>query len=186
VVGVLITQIYGAPVNFVTAPGWLMCLGWGLYFILVLLFFKEPDRKTMFTAPISRRNSEKSLRSSPSNTSLNAPLLVGSPKRTSSLGSSYGNGNGDGNGNRNSHHIDEEGGETDYSDYGDDKAVETLGELVRELTLPIKILLWIYFMLKFASELLISESSVLTEHYFNWQTSHVSRILLHLHRIFIE
>ena len=159
-----------------------MCLGWGLYFILVLLFFKEPDRKTMFTAPISRRNSEKSLRSSPSNTSLNAPFLVGSPIRTSSLGSSYGSGNG----NRNSHHIDEEGGETDYSDYGDDKAIETLGELVRELTLPIKILLWIYFMLKFASELLISESSVLTEHYFNWQTSHVSQIFLHLHCIFIE
>ena len=158
-----------------TAPGWLMCLGWGLYFILVLLFFKEPDRKTMFTAPISRRNSENSLRSSPSNTLLNAPLLIGSPKRTSSLGSSNGNGNGNG------HHIDEEGGETDYSDYGDDRAVETLGELVRELTLPIKILLWIYFMLKFASELLISESSVLTEHYFNWKTSHVSRTFLHLH-----
>lgn len=65
----------------------------------------------------------------------------------------------------------------DDSDYGDDRAVETVGELLKELTMPIKILLWIYFMLKFASELLISESSILTTYYFNWSTYQVSIFL---------
>ena len=71
---------------------------------------------------------------------------------------------------------DEEEGEVDDSDYGDDKAVETFGELLKELTLPIRILLWIYFMLKFASELLISESSILSTYYFNWTTSQVKHL----------
>ena len=150
------TQIYGAPVNFVTAPGWLMCVGWGLYLILILTFFKEPERPGV----VSRPSSEKNLAGMEEDTAgtLRAPLLSGSiPQQPLS---------------------DEEEGEVDDSDYGDDKAVETFGELLKELTLPIRILLWIYFMLKFASELLISESSILSTYYFNWTTSQVKHLTL--------
>jgi hypothetical protein len=136
----------------VTAPGWLMCVGWGLYLILILTFFKEPERPGV----VSRPSSEKNLAGMEENTAgtLRAPLLSGSLPQQQPL-------------------SDEEEGEADDSDYGDDKAVETFGELLKELTLPIRILLWIYFMLKFASELLISESSILSTYYFNWTTSQV-------------
>ena len=139
-----------------TAPGWLMCVGWGLYLILILTFFKEPERPGV----VSRPSSEKNLAGMEENTAgtLRAPLLSGSLPQQQPL-------------------SDEEEGEVDDSDYGDDKAVETFGELLKELTLPIRILLWIYFMLKFASELLISESSILSTYYFNWTTSQVKHLI---------
>ena len=105
-----------------TAPGWLMCVGWGLYLILILTFFKEPERPGV----VSRPSSEKNLAGMEENTTagtLRAPLLSGSlPQQQQPL-------------------SDEEEGEVDDSDYGDDKAVETFGELLKELTLPIRILL---------------------------------------------
>lgn len=164
-------KIYGAPVNFVTSPGWMMFVAWAIYLLLIVLFFKEPERPQS-TVSISRHVSEKNLAgmdgTSRTPSTLNQPLLstpsgnvpsaftLNLPKDQLS---------------------DEEEGEGDDSDYGDDKAVETLGELMKELTMPVRILLWIYFMLKFASELLISESSLLTQYYFNWSTYQVSLFL---------
>lgn len=163
-------EIHGAPVNFVTAPGWVMCLAWVVYLLLIILFFKEPERPAP-SGPISRQASENNLEgihdSAPSPT-LNQPLLSTlSGNLPSSLAA----------GLPKYQQSDEEEGEMDDSDYGDDRAVETVGELLKELTMPIKILLWIYFMLKFASELLISESSILTTYYFNWSTYQVSIFL---------
>jgi hypothetical protein len=159
-------KIYGAPVNFVTAPGWVMSAAWAMYLLLIIFFFKEPERPTSSSRPTSEKNLAGN-DDEPSST-LNEPLLatlsgnlnnklaLALPKYQAS---------------------DEEEGENDDSDYGDDRAVETLGELVKELTMPIKILLWIYFMLKFASELLISESSILTSYYFDWTTYQISIFL---------
>jgi len=160
-------QIFGAPVNFVTAPGWLMCVAWCIYLLLIILFFKEPERPSPLGL-VSKQASEKNLAglNKDDTSTLHQPLLSTlSGKLPSSLTSNL----------PKCEQSDEEEGEVeDYSDYGDDKAVETVGELLKELTMPIKILLWIYFMLKFASELLISESSILTQYYFNWTTSQVS------------
>lgn len=148
-----------------------MFVAWAIYLLLIVLFFKEPERPQS-TVSISRHVSEKNLAgmdgTSRTPSTLNQPLLstpsgnvpsaftLNLPKDQLS---------------------DEEEGEGDDSDYGDDKAVETLGELMKELTMPVRILLWIYFMLKFASELLISESSLLTQYYFNWSTYQVSLFL---------
>lgn len=144
-------------------------LGLYIYFLL-FFFFKEPERPAP-SGPISRQASENNLEgihdSAPSPT-LNQPLLSTlSGNLPSSLAA----------GLPKYQQSDEEEGEMDDSDYGDDRAVETVGELLKELTMPIKILLWIYFMLKFASELLISESSILTTYYFNWSTYQVSIFL---------
>jgi len=173
-------QMYGElPVNFVTAPGWLMCVSWGLYLLLILLFFKEPDRST---TTFSRRGSSHSNpdamaddnsvvdSATSSNPALQAPLLPGNghnnnTSRISVVQLEY-----------LSDELDssERAADIDDSEYNnDDKAVQTVRELLKELTRPVKILLWIYFMLKFASELLISESSILTDHYFHWKTSQV-------------
>ncbi|XP_024368342.1 SPX domain-containing membrane protein OsI_21475 [Physcomitrium patens] len=164
-------KIYGAPVNFVTSPGWLLFAAWAGYFLLIVLFFKEPERPQP-TGPISRHVSEKDLAgvndSSRIPSTLNEPLLPslsGDPPRPVILNLPK------------DLQSDEEDGKGDDSDYGDDRAVETVSELMKELTVPIRILLWIYFMLKFASELLISESSILTQYYFNWTTYQVSIFL---------
>lgn len=53
-------------------------------------------------------------------------------------------------------------------------SVETARDLLKELTLPVKLLLWVYFALKFAAEMLVSESSVTTEFYFGWGSYTVS------------
>jgi hypothetical protein len=174
-------QIYGAlPVNFVTAPGWLLFVSWGLYFVLVLLFFKEPDRSAAAFSTrgmSSHRNLDALADADADSASLRVPFLQAgggySDNGNSSIVQEY------------SVSEDEEASErasesrstTEDSDYGDDKAVETVRELVKELSRPVKILLWIYFMLKFASELLISESSILTDHYFGWRTSQVAVFL---------
>lgn len=144
--------------NFVTAPGWVMSAAWAMYLLLILLFFKEPERPTLSSRPTSEKNLGGS-DDEPSST-LNEPLLANLNNKLALALPKF-------------QASDEEEGENDDSDYGDDRAVETFSELVKELTMPIKILLWIYFMLKFASELLISESSILTSYYFDWTTYQV-------------
>ncbi|CAK9219541.1 unnamed protein product [Sphagnum troendelagicum] len=156
-------KFYGAPVNFVTAPGWIMTWLWGLYLVLVLLFFKEPRRSPSVVQPTVPRaaSSEtklaEKLEDGSQSLMLTAQLLADSVPAQDT--------------------TDEEECEGDDSNCGDDRAVETVGELLKELTLPIRILLWIYFMLKFASEILISECSILTGYYFNWTTTQVGLFL---------
>lgn len=127
-----------------------MSIAWCVYLLLILLFFREPERAVSSKQASKVNEATQPLLPTQSG-HLPSALLSGLPT---------------------CEHSDEEEGE-DSSDYGDDRAVETVGELLKELTMPIKILLWIYFMLKFASELLISESSILTEYYFSWTTSQV-------------
>lgn len=163
-------QLFGVPVNFVTAPGWLMVWGWGLYLILVIAFFKEPRRPSVLLPAIPTvLSSEKNLANLedggsllPTFETLTAPLLANN-STTSVVAAPQ------------DIMVDEEEEcEGDGSNFDDDRAVETVTELLTELTLPIKILLWIYFMLKFASEILISESSVITSYYFDWNTTQVT------------
>jgi hypothetical protein len=162
-------QLFGAPVNFVTAPGWLMVLGWGLYLMLVIAFFKEPRRPSVLLPAISTvLSSEKNLAnledggsSLPTFETLTAPLLANN-STTSVVAAPQ------------DIMVDEEEECGEGSNFDDDGAVETVTELLTELTLPIKILLWVYFMLKFASEILISESSVITSYYFDWTTTQVT------------
>jgi hypothetical protein len=155
----------------------LMCVGRFVYLLFIIVFFKEPQRPA--PAPVSRQVSEKNLAGMDDTlrtSTLQQPLL---PTLSGTLPSSLVE-------NLSKYHqseqlpdqqSDDEEREVEDSDYGDDKAVETVSELMKELTLPIKILLWIYFMLKFASELLISESSISTQYYFNWTNSQVSIFL---------
>ncbi|KAH8940061.1 hypothetical protein BDL97_15G068500 [Sphagnum fallax] len=169
-------QIFGAPVNFVTAPGWLMGVAWGLYFILILLFFKEPNRDHVIPDSKQGSKSKHSSRSSSRSKSLgtiddiiptmSTPLLYENSLHPLHLEQ-----------NQEGDVISDDGDDSTISDYNEDKAVGNFAELMKELTLPIKILLTVYFMLKFTSEILISESSILTGFYFNWSTPQVGLFL---------
>ncbi|GJP40506.1 hypothetical protein CLOM_g182 [Closterium sp. NIES-68] len=56
-------------------------------------------------------------------------------------------------------------------------AVETLPELMKELSRPISVLLFMYFMIKFATEVLISESSLVSKFYFQWTINDIGWFL---------
>ncbi|KAL3645374.1 hypothetical protein CASFOL_010554 [Castilleja foliolosa] len=57
------------------------------------------------------------------------------------------------------------------------RPANSLGAAYRLLTPSVKVQLLIYFMLKYAMEILLSESSVITTYYFGWTTSTVSIFL---------
>ncbi len=176
-------QIFGAPVNFVTAPGWLMGVAWGLYFILILLFFKEPNRDHVTPDSKQGSKSKHSSRSSSRSKSLgtindiiptmSTPFLYENSLHPLHLEQ-----------NKEGDVISDDGDDSTISDYNDEKAVGNFAELMKELTLPIKILLSVYFMLKFTSEILISESSILTGFYFNWSTPQVNNLVKSKYPVF--
>ncbi|XP_042057119.1 SPX domain-containing membrane protein At4g22990-like isoform X2 [Salvia splendens] len=60
------------------------------------------------------------------------------------------------------------------------KPANSLGAAYRLLTPSVKVQLLIYFMLKYAMEILLSESSVISSYYFNWTTGKVSIFLASL------
>eukprot|EP01018_Ginkgo_biloba_P008762 Gb_27487 [translate_table: standard] len=57
------------------------------------------------------------------------------------------------------------------------KPANSFFEAYSLLTPPVKVQLLIYFMLKYAMEILLSESSIVTSYYFNWTTSSVAIFL---------
>ncbi|XP_024536249.1 SPX domain-containing membrane protein At4g22990 [Selaginella moellendorffii] len=57
------------------------------------------------------------------------------------------------------------------------KPAGTISELFRAINTPVQILLLVYFMLKFAVEMLVSESGIISEFYFQWSSSQVGYFL---------
>ncbi|KAK8482025.1 hypothetical protein V6N11_071052 [Hibiscus sabdariffa] len=75
---------------------------------------------------------------------------------------------------------DDEDPEADESEEAPDEFRQPATSMVsayRLLTPSVKVQLLIYFMLKYAMEILLSESSVVTTYYFNWSTSTVAIFL---------
>uniref|UniRef100_A0A0D3F8V4 SPX domain-containing protein n=1 Tax=Oryza barthii TaxID=65489 RepID=A0A0D3F8V4_9ORYZ len=76
--------------------------------------------------------------------------------------------------------LDENGEDNDENEEDPEdshKPATSLAAAYRLLTPSVKVQLLIYFMLKFAMEILLSESSVVTTFYFNWSTSTVAMFL---------
>ncbi|GAQ85466.1 major facilitator superfamily protein [Klebsormidium nitens] len=137
-------------VNDVTAPGWIMTLWWALFLVAVFVFFKEPHRPDPTMTPSH---------SSANLTNAKRPLLLPDPPEVESGAASDGRG----------------------SEFGSEEEVEapakTLAEVWREMNSPVLVTLLVYFMLKFATEVLISESSIVTKYYFRWTPRSVGAFL---------
>eukprot|EP00270_Netrium_digitus_P005602 TRINITY_DN1748_c1_g4_i1.p2 TRINITY_DN1748_c1_g4~~TRINITY_DN1748_c1_g4_i1.p2 ORF type:complete len:218 (-),score=82.63 TRINITY_DN1748_c1_g4_i1:321-944(-) len=56
-------------------------------------------------------------------------------------------------------------------------AVETWQDLKQEVTRPVQALLFIYFMMKLAQEIMVSESSLVSKYYFDWSIVQVGNFL---------
>ncbi|KAG6428701.1 hypothetical protein SASPL_112956 [Salvia splendens] len=144
--------------NQVTMPGWVMTIAWTCYLVWLSISFREPVRETdIDEAPeqcsaVHNDKLEKGLAQ---------PLLTSTE-----------------------HEQDDDGDqECDASEEAPEesrKPANSLGAAYRLLTPSVKVQLLIYFMLKYAMEILLSESSVISSYYFNWTTGKVSIFLASL------
>ncbi|PIA34249.1 hypothetical protein AQUCO_03800083v1 [Aquilegia coerulea] len=153
-------KIYKITFNANTLPGWVMAIAWFIYLIVLWFTFKEPSRETE-EKYVSEEASTGAVESEALESGLVQPLLLTSEKQQRDEG-------------------DEEDEEYDGSDEASEdshKVAPSIGSAYRLLTPSVKVQLLIYFMLKYAMEILLSESSVITTYYFNWSTSSVAIFL---------
>ncbi|KAI3918658.1 hypothetical protein MKX01_041978 [Papaver californicum] len=147
-------KIYRITFNANTLPGWVMALAWLVYLVWLWISFKEPIRE----------NEEN-------NTAEEANPGVGNGELESRLTERL--------------LLTSEDKQQDEDDDDDSeepseesrKPASSIREAYRLLTPSVKAQLLIYFMLKYAMEILLSESSVVTTYYFSWSTSSVAIFL---------
>ncbi|KAL6899514.1 hypothetical protein ACP4OV_006172 [Aristida adscensionis] len=150
-------KVYGLTFNQNTLPGWVMCLAWLVYLLWLWISFKEPNHMTRENS-VNTRSSDSGHRASGNlEDGLGEPLLIEAKERSDENGE------------------DNEENEEDPEE--SDKPATSLAAAYRLLTPSVKVQLLIYFMLKFAMEILLSESSVVTSFYFKWSTSTVAIFL---------
>ncbi|GMH09441.1 hypothetical protein Nepgr_011282 [Nepenthes gracilis] len=150
-------KIYKFTFNQDTLPGWVMAVAWLLYLIWLWISFKEPSHEEVLAVPqsVTELTQDDAIEKG-----LSQPLLLSA------------NGTQDDD--------DDDSLECDGSDEAVEESrgpVTSITSAYRLLTPPVKVQLLIYFMLKFAMEILLSESSVVTTYYFNWSTSTVAIFL---------
>lgn len=150
-------KIYGLTFNQNTLPGWVMCLAWLAYLFWLWISFKEPGHIATENS-VSTQSSDSGRRvSGHLEDGLGEPLLIDAKPGQ-----------------------DDDGEDNDDNDDDPEEShrpATSLAAAYRLLTPSVKVQLLIYFMLKFAMEILLSESSVVTTFYFKWTTSNVAIFL---------
>ncbi|XP_038982575.1 SPX domain-containing membrane protein OsI_17046-like isoform X2 [Phoenix dactylifera] len=150
-------KIYLLTFNQNTLPGWVMALVWLMYLFWLWISFREPVHDTEEghapqDADAGCMNNER-LENGPLQ-----PLLLSSKEKQ------------------------DEDGDQDFDDSEEAseesrRPATSIASAYRLLTPSVKVQLLIYFMLKYAMEILLSESSVITTLYFSWSTSTVAIFL---------
>ncbi|XP_062074182.1 SPX domain-containing membrane protein At4g22990 [Humulus lupulus] len=153
-------KIYKLTFNQNTLPGWVMAVAWLVYLVWLWISFREPAREQddIPTAETSNAAAE-TLETNGLEEGLKQPLLITSEDKQDE---------------------DEDGDQEDGSEEAAEESrqpVTSIGAAYRLLTPSVKVQLLIYFMLKYAMEILLSESSVVTTYYFGWSTSSVAIFL---------
>ncbi|XP_077248614.1 SPX domain-containing membrane protein At4g22990-like isoform X2 [Tasmannia lanceolata] len=151
-------KIYALTFNKETLPGWVMAVAWLIYLVWLWISFKEPVRDTGENHLPQNANSGPVGNEALEN-GLNQPLLLSSEEKQQDE-------DGD--------HEYEESEEAPEESH---KPATSIVSAYRLLTPSVKVQLLIYFMLKYAMEVLLSESSVITTYYFSWSTSTVAIFL---------
>nr|XP_024377632.1 SPX domain-containing membrane protein At4g11810-like isoform X3 [Physcomitrium patens] len=156
---------FGVTFNANTLPGWIMAVAWFLYLIWVVIGFKEPSHEHLIVDEASSSASQdnqlgkkESQKGTDRHDALE-PLLSVSLKPS----------------NFNAERADLKSDSS--NDKQSKKPATSFLEASRLLARPLKVQLYVYFMLKFAMEILLSESSVVTQYYFGWGTRSVAFFL---------
>ncbi|KAA8521968.1 hypothetical protein F0562_012718 [Nyssa sinensis] len=151
-------KIYMITINQNTLPGWVMAVAWLLYLLWLWISFKEPSHEIKENNAYHGSNADTT-ENDVLEKGLAQPLLLSSEDNEQ----------------------DEDGDqELDGSEEAPEESRQptaSIGSAYRLLTPSVKVQLLIYFMLKFAMEILLSESSVITSYYFGWSTSAVAIFL---------
>ncbi|CAM6105960.1 unnamed protein product [Calypogeia fissa] len=155
-------KLLGVTFDSNTLPGWVMVIGWLVYLVFLLFGFKEPSHDTPSTSTSSGSSKKKKLDIATIEGNDRSPFEaeqgILDPLLTSS--------------NSNLCKDSESDDEKETSE-----PASSIWEAYKLLTGPVKVQLLIYFMLKFALEILLSESSVVTAYYFAWNAQSVSIFL---------
>ncbi|KAJ0265540.1 SPX domain-containing membrane protein [Hirschfeldia incana] len=158
-------KIYNLTFNQSTLPGWVMAVAWLFYLVWLCISFKEPLRDTEDQEEQERSNAnettsmaEREENSRIVEEGLRKPLLITSGLKLED-------------------EDEEDCDESEESAEDSRRPANSFGDAYRLLTPSVKVQLLIYFMLKYAMEILLSESSVVTSYYFGWTTSSVAIFL---------
>lgn len=149
-------KVYKLTFNQDTLPGWVMAIAWLAYLIWLSISFREPSHETDEN-PVSEVSNN--VRTDALEKGLAQPLLLSAEE------------------NQQEDDGDQEYDESEEAPEDSRRPVTSIGSAYRLLTPSVKVQLLIYFMLKYAMEILLSESSVVTTHYFKWSTSSVAIFL---------
>ncbi|GAA0175022.1 hypothetical protein LIER_28281 [Lithospermum erythrorhizon] len=164
--------IFKITFNEVTLPGWIMAFAWLVYLLWLCISFREP----------SFEDTENSVRSSKTGSTKSGDLENGSI--TQSLLSlpdmkHHDEDEGEVQDSLEPKQQNEEERDCDISEESEEiqKPVNSVVSAYKLLTPSVKVQLLIYFMLKYAMEILLAESSVITSYYFVWSSSNVAVFL---------
>ncbi|XP_011035518.1 PREDICTED: SPX domain-containing membrane protein At4g22990-like [Populus euphratica] len=153
-------KIYKLTFNQDTLPGWVMALSWLVYLLWLWVSFREPPRENNKLSP---RESYTGLPVQDDvKIDFTQPLLLNSEAKLQD------------------NNVDQEFDDGEEDSDENHKPVTSIVSAYRLLTPSVKVQLFIYFMLKYAMEILVAESSVVTEHYFIWSTTSVAFFLAFL------
>ncbi|TMX01480.1 hypothetical protein EJD97_024443 [Solanum chilense] len=150
-------KIYKLTFNQDTLPGWLMAFAWLVYLIWLWISFREPATETeVNTGPQEPANN---VENDVLESGITQPLLLKVED------------------NQLDDENDQEYDESEEAPEESRQPANSITEAYRLLTPSVKVQLLIYFMLKYAMEILLSESSVVTTYYFRWSTGTVAIFL---------
>ncbi|CAK9145782.1 unnamed protein product [Ilex paraguariensis] len=155
-------KIFKITFNEDTLPGWFMSLAWFIYLLWLWFSFREPpheENENIVTRPANSGMIETSALEN----GLSQSLLLSTTE------------NQPGEDEDHECDIGEENSEEEIH-----KPVTSIVSAYRLLTPSVKVQLFVYFMLKYAMEVVLAESSVITSFYFVWSTSNVAIFLAFL------
>lgn len=156
-------KIYKLTFNEDTLPGWVMALLWLVYLLWLWISFREPLLETKENLVPQEANAGLLINCTVDNGSTR-PLLLNSEAKQKDE-------NDDQELDNDDHDEDDEDSKITH------RPVTSIMSAYRLLTPSVKVQLFVYFMLKYAMEILLAESSVITEYYFIWSTSRVAIFL---------
>uniref|UniRef100_A0A0C9S8G2 TSA: Wollemia nobilis Ref_Wollemi_Transcript_11264_2732 transcribed RNA sequence n=1 Tax=Wollemia nobilis TaxID=56998 RepID=A0A0C9S8G2_9CONI len=148
----------GLSLNQSTLPGWVMSALWIFYLLWLWVSFKEPLHMDDGTYS---GQSGGSVQRGAVDDALIEPLAQSMDPKEEMQDEE---GIPDKDGSNSSQEIS-------------NKPPNSIFEAYKLVNRPVKVMLLIYFMMKYTTEMVISESSVLTTYYFNWTTSTVAIFL---------
>ncbi|EPS67471.1 hypothetical protein M569_07304, partial [Genlisea aurea] len=155
-------KVFDMTINQDTLPGWVMSLAWFIYLVWLWISFREPVHPP---EDVSVSQEPNAVQIDNLEKGILQPLLEQAEMKR------------DGEAEREEDEVEEEFDASEEASEESRLPANSLRSAYNLLTPSVKVQLLIYFMLKYAMEILLSESSVVTSYYFGWTTSSVAIFL---------